>query len=62
MGGAGLLLGGALVSAPWPTLSIVVIGYLLTIPFSVRAYARIRRQRATGAWPPVRPPASDPQT
>jgi CDP-diacylglycerol---serine O-phosphatidyltransferase len=56
------LLGGALVSAPWPTLSIVVIGYLLTIPFSVRGYARVRQQRAAGPWPATKPPASDPQT
>jgi CDP-diacylglycerol--serine O-phosphatidyltransferase len=52
------LAGGALISAPWPTLSVIVIGYLLTIPFSVRAYGRIRRQRATIVAPT--PPASAP--
>jgi CDP-diacylglycerol--serine O-phosphatidyltransferase len=45
------LVGGALVSAPWPTLSIIAIGYLVSIPLSVRAYERIRRLRA-GAGPP----------
>ncbi len=51
------LLGAAVISAPWPTLSAVIIGYLLTIPFSARSYARIRRQRATTA--PPSPTASD---
>jgi CDP-diacylglycerol--serine O-phosphatidyltransferase len=51
------LLGAAVISAPWPTLSAVIIGYLLTIPFSARSYARIRRQRATMA--PPSPTASD---
>src|SRR6201996_3678123 len=34
------LTGGALVSAPWPTLSIIALGYLVSIPFGVRAYTR----------------------
>jgi len=54
-----VLVGAAVISAPWPTLSIVIIGYLLTIPFSARSYARIRRQRATGGPPAPTPPASD---
>jgi CDP-diacylglycerol--serine O-phosphatidyltransferase len=53
------LAGAALISAPWPTLSVVIVGYLLTIPFSVRSYARIRRQRATAVRPSPTPPASD---
>jgi CDP-diacylglycerol--serine O-phosphatidyltransferase len=40
------LLGGALISAPWTTLSIVTIAYVLSIPFSARAYAKVTRQRA----------------
>ena len=39
-------LGAALVSAPWQTLSVACLAYLLTLPFSVRSYARVRRQRA----------------
>ncbi len=53
------LTGGALVSAPWPTLSIIALGYLAAIPFSVRAYARIRRQRAAETRPSA-PQASAP--
>jgi CDP-diacylglycerol---serine O-phosphatidyltransferase len=53
------LVGAAVISAPWPTLSIVIVGYLLTIPFSARSYARIRRQRAKGVPPSPMPPASD---
>jgi CDP-diacylglycerol---serine O-phosphatidyltransferase len=52
------LLGGALVSAPWPTLSLIVIVYLALIPFSMMGYARVRRQRAAAAEPgPSAPPA-----
>ena len=50
------LLGGALISAPWTTLTVVATCYAISIPFSVRAYARIRRQRAAAA--PAAPPAS----
>lgn len=54
------LVGAALISAPWPTLSIVIIGYLLTIPFSARAYARVRRLRETEKPASAAPlPASD---
>ena len=53
------MLGGALVSAPWETLSVVATLYLLLIPFSVLSYARVRRRRASGAGPqrpgPARP-------
>ena len=43
------LLGGALVSAPFETLSVVAILYLLMIPLSVLSYARVRRRRAASA-------------
>lgn len=40
------LVGGALISAPWHTLSVVSILYVLAIPFGMRSYARVKRQRA----------------
>lgn len=43
--------GAALISAPWQTLSAVCVTYLLTLPLSMRSYARIRRQRAALAAP-----------
>lgn len=53
----GLLVGvalfmGSLISAPWPTLSLLAAAYVVAIPFSVRSYARVRRQRAEAgsAW------------
>ncbi len=39
----------ALVSAPWQTLSVVVIVYLLTLPLSMIGYARVRRLRGSSA-------------
>jgi CDP-diacylglycerol--serine O-phosphatidyltransferase len=42
------LVGGALVSAPWETLSVLTIAYAASIPFSILAYARVKRQRAAG--------------
>lgn len=44
------LVGGALFTAPWETLSVVTLLYALTIPVSVLSYARVKRQRAAGAW------------
>lgn len=44
---------GALVSAPWPTLTILTIAYIGAIPFSVRSYARVRRLRAASAEPQI---------
>lgn len=41
-----VLVGAALVSAPWHSLSVIVIGYLCSVPFSMTSYARVRRQRA----------------
>lgn len=49
------LIGGALVSAPWPTLSIVALAYLAAIPFSIRGYARARRLRAASKGSPASP-------
>ncbi len=41
-----VLAAAALVSAPWPALSVLCAGYMLTLPFSIRSYARVRRLRA----------------
>jgi CDP-diacylglycerol--serine O-phosphatidyltransferase len=43
------LVGGALATQPWATLSVGVVVYLLMMPLSVRSYARVRRQRAGAA-------------
>lgn len=39
------LLGVALITAPWHTLSVVCILYLLAIPFSIASYAKVKRPR-----------------
>ncbi|RDE06469.1 CDP-diacylglycerol--serine O-phosphatidyltransferase [Sphingomonas aracearum] len=45
---AGLVLvGAAVIAAPWQMLSLVCVAYAATIPFSYRAYAKIRRLRAS---------------
>lgn len=43
------LLGGALLSAPWTTLSLIALLYALMLPFSIRSYGRIKRRRAAAA-------------
>jgi CDP-diacylglycerol--serine O-phosphatidyltransferase len=55
-----VLLGAALVTAPWQTLSVVGIGYLALLPFSIASYARVKRLRAAGGSPrePASPPTS----
>jgi CDP-diacylglycerol--serine O-phosphatidyltransferase len=40
------LLGVALINAPWIMLTVISSFYLILIPFSVRSYAKVRRQRA----------------
>lgn len=52
------ILGGALLSAPWETLTVVTIVYALLIPFSIRAYGRVKRRRATSVVPGALPPDS----
>lgn len=58
------LYAGALFSAPWMTLSLTAIAYAVSIPFSVSAYSRIKRQRAAvaGSEPAPAPaaPAAEP--
>ncbi len=43
------ILFGALLSAPWATLSAICVVYLVLIPFSIRSYARVKRQRAAAS-------------
>jgi CDP-diacylglycerol---serine O-phosphatidyltransferase len=45
------LFGAALMVAPWMTLLILAIVYLLMIPFAGWSYARVRRRRATVSPP-----------
>jgi len=39
------MVGAALISDPWPTLSIAATAYALLIPMSMISYARVKRQR-----------------
>ena len=51
------LIGAAVFSAPWETLSAVAAIYLALIPFSIVSYARVRRLRsATAPSLPLEPP------
>ncbi|MFV0622616.1 CDP-alcohol phosphatidyltransferase family protein [Sphingomonas sp. ac-8] len=43
--GGVVIVAAALVSAPWQTLTVVCLGYLTTLPFSIRSYRRVRRLR-----------------
>lgn len=43
------LLGAALVTAPWITLLVIALIYLVMIPFSIAAYGRVKRRRAAGS-------------
>lgn len=44
---AGLLI-IALIIKPWVVLSLICVGYFLTIPFSIIAYLRIMRRKSAG--------------
>jgi CDP-diacylglycerol--serine O-phosphatidyltransferase len=52
------LVGGALFTAPWETLSVAVLLYVGLLPFSVASYARIRRPRGAERWRAPEPPRS----
>ena len=39
------LLGVALLNNPWYVLTGISVGYLILIPFSIRSYAKVKRQR-----------------
>jgi len=54
------LVTGALITAPWATLSVVSAAYILTIPFSILSYRKVRRQRAAVRGP-VLPAAHEPE-
>ena len=43
------LLGAALMNAPWIALSLICMAYVATIPFSIYAYQRVKRLRATSS-------------
>lgn len=43
------LVGGAIISAPWHTLSAVAALYIASIPFSMLSYSKVRRQRSRQA-------------
>lgn len=47
-----VVVAAALVSAPWQTLTVVCVAYLATLPFSIRSYNRIKRQREAAAARP----------
>lgn len=47
------LIGGALVSAPWHTLTLVCVLYAALIPFSVLSYAKVKRQRRAAGRAPA---------
>ena len=51
------LVAGALVSAPWETLSALTILYAATIPFSILSYARVKRLRGAHRPEPLAPDA-----
>ena len=51
------LIFAALISAPFPTLSVAALLYALMIPFSIASYAKVRRQRAPEPARPEPPTA-----
>jgi CDP-diacylglycerol--serine O-phosphatidyltransferase len=55
-----VLIGGALISEPWWTLSFVAIAYLAMIPLSITSYARVRRLRSAASSPSPLSPAPEP--
>nr|WP_317891820.1 phosphatidylcholine/phosphatidylserine synthase [uncultured Sphingomonas sp.] len=48
-----VIVAAALVSAPWQTLTVVCVGYLATLPFSIRSYRRVKRLREGSALSPA---------
>jgi CDP-diacylglycerol--serine O-phosphatidyltransferase len=53
------LVGAALLSATWETLSVLSLLYLIGLPLASLSYAKVRRQRAA-AGPPHRPEPARP--
>ncbi|RYD17905.1 MAG: CDP-diacylglycerol O-phosphatidyltransferase, partial [Lysobacteraceae bacterium] len=56
-----VLLGAALISAPWHTLTFLCVAYLATLPFSVVAYGRVKRLRAASGAVPRSPAPTVPE-
>jgi CDP-diacylglycerol--serine O-phosphatidyltransferase len=54
------MIGVALVSAPWQTLSGLVIAYLASIPFSIMRYVTVKRRRVRQTGPEPALPLSPP--
>jgi CDP-diacylglycerol--serine O-phosphatidyltransferase len=52
-----VLLGAALITAPWHTLTALCVGYLATLPFSIASYRRIKRLREALPAAPAAPDA-----
>ncbi|MCW3837890.1 CDP-diacylglycerol--serine O-phosphatidyltransferase [Sphingomonas canadensis] len=50
-----VVVAAAIVSAPWPALSVVMLLYLASIPLAMRRYARIRRLAEAPAGTPAAP-------
>lgn len=48
----------ALISAPFPTLSVAALLYAAMIPFSIASYAKVKRQRSADSSRPEPPPAA----
>jgi CDP-diacylglycerol--serine O-phosphatidyltransferase len=55
-----VVLAAAVISAPWPSLTVVALIYLATIPFSIRAYRRVKRLREAAAGPSSASGPADP--
>ncbi len=52
------IVGGALLTAPWETLSVLALLYLAAIPFSILSYGRVKAQRAAASRSPEPPPGA----
>lgn len=53
-----VILAAALLTAPWQTLTVICLGYLATLPFSLRSYARTMPRPAAGSKSGGVPPAA----
>ncbi|MBW7946398.1 MAG: CDP-diacylglycerol O-phosphatidyltransferase, partial [Sphingomonadaceae bacterium] len=53
------LFAGALLSAPYMTLSLISVVYAATIPMAILSYRKVRRQAAAAAIPDT---AAEPDT
>jgi len=53
------LIGAALLSAPWETLSVSAILYAASIPFSIASYGKVKKQRRSAAARVHAPPRDE---